>query len=105
MQIIGYFKEKPKRYFWVFGVIFIIILIAYGGYKGYDYAENYLDRLEKDKQQEIKKIKDSILVEKQKVIIELDSIRNIQSEISNYYNEYIREKNKNIRLQKDIDAI
>ena len=94
-----------KQIIWTIVILVVIVMIAIGGYKGYNYFENYLDKLENKKQQEIQ-----ILIKERDSIdrvyrLEIDSILETKNAINSYYEEYIREKRKADRLQRLIDNI
>lgn len=100
-----FWNNKKQRNTVLVIVGIIIVAIAVTSYKGYNYAEKYLDKLEKEKEAEIAKYikqRDSLKTVYQ---YEIDSIKNIKTDINNYYQDYVRERNKVNALQKKIDAI
>jgi GTP-binding protein EngB required for normal cell division len=100
-----FWNNKKQRNTVLVIVGIIIVAIAVTSYKGYNYAEKYLNKLEKEKEAEIAKYikqRDSLKTVYQ---YEIDSIKNIKTDINNYYQDYVRERNKVNALQKKIDAI
>src|SRR5690606_40404745 len=86
-------KTKRKRLIIIIVSIILLAIIIFGGYKGYNSFKSYLDKQEKQKEKEIEEIQKQFEAEKEVLLIELDSIKQIKTVIiKDYWDEFIKEK-------------
>jgi hypothetical protein len=101
------FWKKNKVWIVIIGVVLLIIFLGYWkGDSAYSYAKDYLNLVEKDQLQKIEVINDSLLIlsEARKTKIK-DLEKRETTIINNYYDEFIKEKNRANKLEAKINAI
>jgi len=99
-------KTKRKRLIIIIVSIILLAIIIFGGYKGYNSFKSYLDKQEKQKEKEIEEIQKQFEAEKEVLLIELDSIKQIKTVIiKDYWDEFIKEKQRADKLQNAINNI
>ena len=100
------FLKKHNKKIVILLLIIIAIFFLFGSPKGWNMAEKYLDQFEIIEKQNLKKIKDSILVSEENHKLYVDSIKSIEVIfIPNQNNEINRLRNENKALLQEIDSI
>lgn len=89
---------------WIICGLLLIILLVGSGF-GYRYHKNLLE-------EQIKPLDSlkSVLVERdkmQELLIEkaIDSVRSLENEYDSYYEDYVREYNRRLRLEREMRSI
>lgn len=99
-------KHGKKIIIWTSIILILSVAIYFKGKDGYDLLLDKLELVEKEKLQEIETINDSLVKVSKDRLLKIKDLEDRETVVINdYYNEFINEKNRADRLQKEMDDL